>query len=351
MQLKVTDVDGQTSTDAFTAPIILLADERPFIRLLEPKPMSFATPDVGLPVVIAAEDDYGISRIQLFRSLNDSRAVPVEVRMKTPPPTRWQESLVLPLQNYGLSPGDEIKLYARVEDNDPAGAKGAESNVVVVRIVSREDYERMIRTQQGLEAMLARYQEAERRLEALAEEINKLKEEMEKLPPDSELAKGQQNKLDELAKELEKQADTIRESAKHPLPYDLDKQLSKHLEELAKRLDEAARDAEEMKEGGTPKAGSTAKKLQKMAEKLAGAKKEFEKQAKNPMEHFAAAFPLLQDAARFVELYERQKDLAERLQSLKGKDKVDDPAIKARMRDLQTEQQQLRCTGSAARLH
>src|SRR5262249_28061063 len=124
MQLKVTDVEGQTSTDSFTAPIILLADERPFIRLLEPKPMSFATPEVGLPVVMAAEDDYGISRIQLFRSLNDSRAVPVEVRMKPPPPTRWQESLVLPLQNYGLSPGDEIKLYARVEDNDPAGAKG-----------------------------------------------------------------------------------------------------------------------------------------------------------------------------------------------------------------------------------
>ena len=104
-----------------------------------------------LPVVLAAEDDYGISRIELFRSLNDSRPLPVNVPVKTPPPTRWSTTTYLPLSSYGLEPGDEIKLFAHVEDNDPAGAKGAESPVAVIRIISQGEFERMVRARQGLE--------------------------------------------------------------------------------------------------------------------------------------------------------------------------------------------------------
>ena len=39
------------------------------------------------------------------------------------------------------------------------------------------------------------------------------------------------------------------------------------------------------------------------------------------LEHLAKVYPLLEDAERFVEHYQRQKDLAERLASLKGKEK------------------------------
>ena len=50
----------------------------------------------------------------------------------------------------------------------------------------------------------------------------------------------------------------------------------------------------------------------------------------------------MEDQARFVQLYLRQRDLAERLTSLKGHDREDDPASKARMRDLEAEQKQIR---------
>ncbi len=82
--------------------------------------------------------------------------------------------------------------------------------------------------------------------------------------------------------------------------------------------------------------------LQKMRKKLAGQKREFEQNALEPLEHLARIYPLLEDMARFVELYQRQRDLADRLASLKGKDQPDEPAVKARMRDLQAEQQELR---------
>jgi hypothetical protein len=113
LQAKLVDTDGRHSNEPFTTSVTLLTDEKPSIRLLEPPALSFAVPNVPLPVVLAAEDDYGISRIELFRSLNDSRPLPVNVPVKTPPPTRWSTTTYLPLSSYGLEPGDEIKLFGR----------------------------------------------------------------------------------------------------------------------------------------------------------------------------------------------------------------------------------------------
>ena len=72
-----------------------------------------------------------------------------------------------------------IKLFGRVEDNDPAGAKGAESSVVTVRIVSQEEFERMVRTRQGIEAMLSKYYAAQRRMEAAGQADGRPAEEAE----------------------------------------------------------------------------------------------------------------------------------------------------------------------------
>ena len=54
VQVRVIDTAGQPSADTFTAPITLLADERPFIRLLQPPALSLATPTAGLPVAASA---------------------------------------------------------------------------------------------------------------------------------------------------------------------------------------------------------------------------------------------------------------------------------------------------------
>jgi hypothetical protein len=87
---------------------------------------------------LAAEDDYGIARAQLFRSLNGSRPRPTAVSFDSKRARRIDEQMYLPLPEYGLVPGDVIKLFGRVEDSDPAGPKGAESAVVTVRVISQE---------------------------------------------------------------------------------------------------------------------------------------------------------------------------------------------------------------------
>ncbi len=75
-------------------------------------------------------------------------------------------------------PGDVIKLFGRVEDNDPAGAKGAESALATVRIVSQEEFERLFRTRQGVQALFSKYYAARRRMESLAKEVERSGEEV-----------------------------------------------------------------------------------------------------------------------------------------------------------------------------
>ncbi|HEV3022117.1 MAG TPA: hypothetical protein VGX76_06605, partial [Pirellulales bacterium] len=353
LTLGVTDVAGQESLDKFQGTITVLADERPFVRLLEPPAVSLATPTATLPVAVAAEDDYGISRLQLFRSLNDSRATPVDLALETPPPRGTQAAVYLPLSEYGLEPGDVIKLYARVEDNDPAGAKGSESAVAVVQIIAAADYERMLRAREGMDVLLSKYQQAQRRMEALAEEIEGLRKKLAAQPPDSPAGlqdeNGQQSESDELreqlerlAQRLEEEAKALRESAEQLLPYDLDKALTEQLEQVAGRLDQAAEQARSLAAKPGAKAGDMARELDELKKLLSEKKQQFEKDVTKPMQDLADVYPLLEDSSRFVELYHWQRDLAERLSSLAGRDREDDPALKARMRDLETEQRGLR---------
>jgi hypothetical protein len=350
--LLVTDIAGQNSQEQFSGTITLLSDQRPLVRLMEPAEQSLATPTATLPVIVAAEDDYGIARLQLFRSLNDSRALPLDLDVQpvrrtrdsaeTSTPRRMQQGTFLPLSTYELEPGDVIKLYARVEDNDPAGAKGTESTVATVQIISAEDYGRMLRAREGMDVFLSKYQQAQRRMESLAEEMEGLRKKLSQQPADSPAADEDRERLEELAQKLDEEAGAIREAAKEMLPYDLDKALTGELERLAKELERTGRDARAACANSGAKAGDLERELREMVERLQQEKKDFQQNVTEPLELLAEIYPLLEDQQRFVELYRRQRDLAERLASLAGQGGQDDPAIKARMRDLEDEQRTVR---------
>ncbi|HEY8746434.1 MAG TPA: hypothetical protein VIM11_00560, partial [Tepidisphaeraceae bacterium] len=189
LNLNISDIGGQGSSDPYSVPITLLHDDRPFVRILEPQPESFATPEVTLDVQIQAEDDYGVSHLELFRGLNESRVRSTVVPVPTPEQTRVQARITLPLSEYALSPGDTVKLFARVEDNDPQGPKGFESPLVTIHIVSKEDLQKMLLARQGLETLLSKYEQASRRMEAANDQLDQLKKSLAKADPKSEVSK------------------------------------------------------------------------------------------------------------------------------------------------------------------
>lgn len=350
-ELRLFDVSEQESRDSFAGGITLLRDERPTIRITQPSARSLATSSVVLPVSMFAEDDYGIAKVQLFRSLNDSRFLPVDVLVNTEQAAAGQShfngQVELPLPLYGLNPGDTIKLFARVEDNEPAqpdgfGPKGAESSVVYVEIISQEQFEQLARAQNGMELMRARYQEALRRLEAANEELKELKEKLKQTDPSGPASQETRQELKKLAERMRKETDAIRKLAEHPLPYELDKQLTGELDKAANLTQETAEELEKMLDGDAPPSNEKIQeKLDELGEKLSSGKKSFDESTMPPLEILAAVLPLKRDENRFVMLVKQQKDLVERLDSLKQLDITNDPGIKARMRELEDEQRQI----------
>ena len=257
--VKVSDVNGQASTDSFSAPITLLRDERPFVRILEPKPDSFATPETTLDIHILAEDDYGVSRLELYHTLNESRARATAVPVGKNEPTQVTATVPLPLSAYGLSPGDVVKLYAHVEDNDPAGAKSSESTVVTIKIISQEQMQQMLLAREGLETFLSKYEMASRKMEAASERIDKLRKELEKADPNSELAKELRDQLNKEAEQLDDDAKELANLAQEDLPFDLDHKLKAQLEKAAKAMEEAAAEVKKLAGEPHPGAGAAAR--------------------------------------------------------------------------------------------
>jgi hypothetical protein len=341
-ECRVIDADGQTSEDSFSGGITMLADERPFIRLTQPPKMSLATPNALLPVAVSAEDDCGITRLELFRNLNESRFLPKAVKMPSRPPRRDDATFQLPLANYGLQPGDVIKLFGRVEDNDPAGAKGAESTVATVRIISEEEFEQMMFTQKGIEALMSKYQAAQRRMEKMANEIEDLQNKIKKQPSGDTVSEETREELRRLELQMLEQAEAIDKLSKQKLPFDADRNFTPQLDEMIQMTDEMAKELKKLEELKSMHNEKLAGELGKMADQLSARRKSFNEMVSMPLEKLEAVLRLMVDEQRFIALAQWQRDLAERLSSLKGRDGEDNPTRKARLREMEQEQRQIR---------
>ncbi len=345
LTIGVTDVAGQPSTATLTAPVNVLADARPFVRMIDPKPNSFATPDAVIKAVVSAEDDYGISSVKLYRGVNGTRPRPIDLSVPTSdgPVTQVPSELVMKLADFGLKPGDVLQMFARVEDNDPAGVKGSESPVVYVRIVSHQDMDRMQLAREGMEVLQSKYAAAERQLEALGAKLDKTLKELEKLDPKSELAEKMRKEIEQFAADIEAAAKEIEKLANRDLPFDIDNALSQKLKDAVQKVQEAADEAKKASKPGIGGVVGAKEHLEQARKKLGAERQKINEEANQPLEHLAKIFPLMQDQAVFLDIHARQKDLAQRMKDLNEAAVAgDDPKLKARMRDLEAEQQQIR---------
>jgi len=228
-----------------------------------------------------------------------------------------------------------------VEDNDPAGAKGSESPVVSLRIIAQEEFDRMVRMREGIEALTSKYHEAQRRLEALAEQADGLRRKLKKLPPESPLADQTRRQMRQLQQLMRQEAEAIRRSAARKLPFDLDQRLTPELGKMARLTDAMADELEKLQKQVDLLNKDAADRLEKMMKRLDSGRGDY-RGTMEAIEHLEAIFPLLVDQERFTVLVLRQQDLAERMSSLRGHNGEDNPALKGRMRDLEEEQRQIR---------
>ena len=339
--LKITDVDGIESSQSVSGSVTLLQDTKPFVRLISPKQSSMATATVRLPVGVDAEDDFGISSLQLYRSLNDSRAIPLDVEVKNEA-SRWNIRAGLPLAEYDLQPGDKLEFFARVEDNDPSGVKGSESPIHTVHIISREQFERMNQQQLGIEAVLAKYRQIQRRLEAL----EMMQREIEAMDADPNSAKEKpseekRQKLVKAAEEFKKSAKEMQQLLERKFPVDFDQDMETKIDEMSDKMIEISREIRDLiEEINDNKIDNEElkRRLEELREKLEGVRSEFDKNAMQPLDELSKVFPLMRLQEMYGQLVLRQRNLADRLRTLDGVEEQDDPAKKRRMRELADEQ-------------
>lgn len=340
-ELKVVDVEGIQSQESIKGSITILTDKRPIVRIVQPQPLSLATPDFNLPVTVIAEDDYGITQLTLFRSLNGSSAVPVQATVDGS--ARTQAEWQLPLPGYGLEPGDEIQLFARAEDNDPAGAKGAESPITIVRIISVKEFQEMMVQRQGAESMQAKYQAARRHYDQLAsalEDVQAAQKALEKAGDSPEAKAKLQEELEQAQQAAQQAAREIEKLSEQAMPIDIDQELVKELAEMSQQAAEMAEKLGQMKDQPAADAQSQ-EQVQEMLKQTKQAQEEITENAIDPLSTMQQTLPLMMDQQRFEQLAAQQRDLAERLTALR-EDNKDDPASARRIAELESEQQQLK---------
>jgi len=355
-KLSVVDIDGIESHETLEGSITILADSRPIVRITQPQPVSLATPDVNLPVTVIAEDDFGITSMALYRSLNGSPASRITAEVDGT--ARQQVGWMLPLPKFALVPGDEIQLFARTEDNDPAGAKGAESPVTVIKIISVEEFQRMMVQRRGAESLQAKYQEARRYFDQLAaalKEVEAAAKEAAAHPDSADAAEKLQEKLAEAKRIAEEASTAIEELSQKAMPIDVDQELSKRLGEMAKQAGKMADQLGAMQQPpaadpAAPDASSekqlSEQQMQQLKDMIAQASEAQQKltdQAINPLQQTQKMMPLIIAQQRFTQLAQQQRDLANRLNSLKeNEDTANSAESQRRVAELEGEQEQLR---------
>jgi len=342
-EVKLTDVDGVESNESHAGYVELLTDTRPFVRIREPKQNSWATSTVQLPVQISAEDDYGLSRVAVYRSLNDSRPLPMELPVSDVS-CRLDVGLKLPLKDYLLQPGDKLELFVRVEDNDPNEVKGTESPIHSVFIISHQQFMQMQQDEMGIESVLAKYRQIERQLESLEMMQDRIEKMNGDQPPEEKPTEAAKNELEEAAKEFERNAKGLRDLMERKFPIDFDRDLEERIKEMRDQMMEIAREMRDLiskVDRFEISNEELKKKLKELREKLQGVREEFDQDVMQPLDDLAKLFPLMRLQAQFGQIVLRQRNLADRLKSLGDEEEVDDPAVKRRMRDLAEEQGRL----------
>ena len=224
----------------------------------------------------------------------------------------------------------------------------AESPVTVVRIISTEQFQEMMLREKGAESIAAKYEEAERYLEKLAQSIDELQKAADAAaakPDSSEAAEELQKKIDAAQKAAAQAAKNLQKLSEQPMPIDVDRELAKRLARMAEDAAKTAKTLGEMKKSQGGKGGLTSEQkeqLRKMAEQTSGQRTQLDKQAIQPLERLQQAMPLLIDEQRFAELAAQQRDLAQRLESLRSSPDPHDAKVERRIAELEAEQQQLR---------
>lgn len=206
------------------------SDEPPRARIAQPGHDALATPGMTVPLTIEADDDLGLDKVARVGEYNQ---LPAPELVEAVSDRRYRRAGELHLPSLGVAPGDVITISAVARDTRPQ-AQFSASDSRNLRIISEEEYNRMLMRRVRPEALERKYQPFTQDLAELEEAMRELRKAM---PAKDELDR----RLAELAKragELKRKVNALKREK--PL-FAIEPRLQQMLAEAAEALEQDAK--------------------------------------------------------------------------------------------------------------
>lgn len=325
LDIMLYDILGTPARESLRVKQELVPDEVPTVALSEPAAFSLATPTIKIPVYGTIEDDIGIKRCDMYRTLKGYRSRPKRVGLN------GEEGVVevnneLDLAELGVEPGQVIELFLEASDTNPELTGVSASDIARIKIITEQEYAEMVRNRVTMDAFGERFHTISYKYGELLKMLSDTAKELEK--------KGiTQKKSDELMKslqaEMKKTAKSLNEIAKDFAAFDVEKKLSDTAEEIVGQINYSlGHMGWEMKENDLRKE-AVARSLERLKSKNRNVKSLVE-----DAEEIASVGRVMAMAAWYKALLDRQRILVRKLDQYgAGERKISSPKILARQQN------------------
>lgn len=285
LRFSFVDVDDIAAQGEWEAPLTVLKDLSPEVRIVEPGQDGFVTEEYRLKVALESSDDYGVKTVRFHRALNGKYVEPavetvtdVQTNLRrtfayalipdfASPPAITPGSLGTLLEQSNVSPkpapklapgedllkvnpGDKLSFYAEVIDSAPEPHM-ARSAVVTLTVISIEDYNQYLRERLDMSDIAQKYTDLFNELHELVDQQKALAEEAAKAREALANAKDKtaaQKKLDELLarqSELNQKLDMLAQNmddfVRDQPAYDIEAELAETLQQKAEEIRESTK--------------------------------------------------------------------------------------------------------------
>lgn len=302
--VSVRDVSGLDCAEPRRGRINVVPDRPPRVFVIEPGRDAVATPSISIPVRVQATDDYGVSRVVWLRGFNHSveRAFNMKLTLKGGP--RSVESAgVFDLEKLGVHPGDVIEYYFEAADNYPKGPNVAFSRPFRLEVISREQYETILRQAAARKALFEPYFKADAWLRRLAERSRDLKAKADQSDPST------RTEAQELEKQLEQYQKEMSKLLQQALMFDVEQSFTATLAVQQTRVSQAAEDLKKALAGGQ----LDSKTLKDISDRLSALSDTQDELVDQPAQQIASVVRVLAKADTFAKLAQEQAALAQML--------------------------------------
>ena len=314
IEASIRDVQGTACRQPLKLSQQIRPDLPPVVTITDPPLFAVATPTSHLPLSGTVEDDLGLRRAELVRTVvgfrDRTEALPVP-----PGGRRMDFTRDLSLSALGVVPGQTLEFYFEAADSNPSLAGLGVSEVATVRIIADEEYANMIRTRTSMDQFGDRFRLLADQMEAYRKAVQALQESAK--PGTSK--EQQQAALDRAREEARRTAELAHKIADDFPIYDQEKMLAATIRESLGDLDRWSQELQNAQVGITHLAGTAAHILDGLGKPQQAVAAQQEKAAETE-----AASRVMWLSADFRALLERQRLLVRRLENIEQSTRLED---------------------------